>query len=166
MFPKILAALIIGVAVLAACAPATLPETGATPSPPEPGAPDDPVTPPATPEEPSPAPWAPQAGDEALQRGEVFIHQAGILILESFPPQFMLQLQGSLPTPCHELRAVVPEPDAQNRIDVEVYSVVDPGVVCIQMLEPFETNISLDSFPAGQYTVLVNGEEVGEIDAP
>jgi hypothetical protein len=73
-------------------------------------------------------------------------------------------VEGSLPTPCHELRAVVSEPNAQNQIPVEMYSLVDPNVECIQMLEAFEADISLGSYSSGSYTVLVNGEEAGQIN--
>lgn len=111
----------------------------------------------------TPSPWEPQPGDENLARGEAFIDQAEIVTLESFPPQFRLKLSGTLPTPCHQLRVVVSEPDAQERIDVEVYSVVDPNQACIQVVEPFEANIPIGSFTSGEYTVLVNGEQVGEI---
>lgn len=111
----------------------------------------------------TPSPWEPQPGDENLARGEAFVDQAEIVILESFPPQFRLKLTGTLPTPCHQLRVVVSEPDEQERIDVEVYSVVDPDQVCIQVVEPFEANIPIGSFTSGEYTVLVNGKQVGEI---
>ena len=98
-----------------------------------------------------------------MQRGEVFIDSQEILILESFPLQFRLHVIGSLPTPCHELRAVVNEPDKQNDIQVQIYSLVDPDKVCIQVLEPFDVSLSLGSYASGSYTVFVNGEEVGEI---
>jgi hypothetical protein len=41
--------------------------------------------------------------------------------------------------------------------------VVDPNVACIQMLSPFSVSIPLGSFETGQYTVLLNGEKVGQI---
>ena len=101
-----------------------------------------------------------------MTRGEVFIDEMQILTMESFPPQFLLQISGSLPTPCHHLRADMSEPDAQNRIMVEVYSLTDPDTACIQVLEPFQQGINLGSLPQGSYTVLVNGEQVAEIEAP
>lgn len=109
--------------------------------------------------------YAPVNGDEGLQRGEADIDSQEILILESFPPQFRLQMTGALPTPCHQLRAVVHEPNDQNEIHVEIYSVVDPNTTCIQVLEAFEASIPLGSnLEAGSYTVFVNGELVGEIN--
>jgi hypothetical protein len=109
-------------------------------------------------------PYASGKGDESLQRGEVFIDVQEILILESFPPQFRLQVIGSLPTPCHSLRAVVADPNEQNEVHVEIYSLVDPDVVCMQVLEPFEAGIPLGRNLEGDtYTIFVNGELVGEI---
>jgi hypothetical protein len=53
---------------------------------------------------------------------------------------------------------VVGEPDTQNQIHVEMWSLVDPNVECIQVLEAFEADISLGSYSSGLYTVFVNGE--------
>jgi len=110
-------------------------------------------------------PYQPLESDAALQRGEVFIDSTELLILESYPVQINLVLQGNLPTPCHQLRIVANQPDENNHILVEVYSVVDAEQVCIQMLETFEVTYSLGSFPSGNYTVLVNGEVAGTFDS-
>jgi hypothetical protein len=126
--------------------------------------PDEPVFPGSP--DPYPSPLEPLPGEESMDRGEAFVDDTQLLVMESFPPQYLLQLTGSLPTPCHYLRADISEPDAQNRIDIEVYSLVDPDVTCIQVLESFQTGINLGSFPQGSYTVLLNGEQVAEFDAP
>lgn len=73
--------------------------------------------------------------------------------------------QGSLPTPCNHLRVAVSAPNAKNRIFIDVYSVIDPNQICIQMLAPLEVNIPLGSFPPGHYSVWVNGEKIGEFDS-
>lgn len=125
---------------------------------PAPGGSGDP-TPPAE------NPYLPQPGDEALVRGNVYLDSVDLLILESYPVQIMLVLRGNVPDPCHQLRLVVGQPDEQNRIEVEAYSLGDPTKICIQVLAPFEVNLNLGSFPAGNYTVWVNGEQVGEFDA-
>jgi hypothetical protein len=151
--------------------PGSIETPGAYPAPvmPEPAypGPDDPVSP-GDPLSPGayPSPLEPLPGEASMTRGEVFIDDMLILTMESFPPQYMLRIIGSLPTPCHHLRADVPDPDAQDRIMVDVYSLVDPDVACIQVLEPFQQGINLGSLPQGSYTVYVNGEQVGEIDAP
>lgn len=110
-------------------------------------------------------PYAPQPEDANLSRGEIFVEEQGLLVRESYPPQIALGMSGNLPTPCHELRAVIHEPDAENRIDVEVYTVVDPNMMCTQVLKPFMQNIELGTFPGGHYSVYVNDELAGEFDS-
>jgi hypothetical protein len=121
---------------------------------------------PAGARDPYPDPLEPIPGEENMNRGEVFIDESGIIILESMPPQFELRIVGNLPTPCHRLRAVVSQPDDQNNIQVDVYTLVNPEEICTQVLQPFDTGIRLGSFTPGKYTVLLNGEKVGEIEAP
>lgn len=150
-------------------APAESPDAYPLPLPMEPAlpaypGPDDPVSPGSS--DAYPSPLDPLPGEAGMDRGEVFVDEAQLLVMESFPPQYLLQLSGSLPTPCHSLRASISEPNAQSQINVEVFSVVDPDVTCIQVLEPFQTGINLGSFPQGSYTVLLNGEQVAEFEAP
>ncbi len=116
------------------------------------------------PGEPYPASWEPAAGDDLLIKEEVTLTKTDFLALESFPVQYMLSLSGTLPTPCHRLRVTISEPDENDQINVNVYSLVDPAEICIQVLEQFESNIPLGSYSSGNYTVLVNGEPVGEIN--
>jgi hypothetical protein len=109
------------------------------------------------------ASWKPLPEDENLIREQVFIDSTEILILESYPPQFVLKMKGSLPTPCNELRVRIEDPDRENRIEIEVYSVIDPEKICVQVLEEFDENIPLITPPPGYYDVFVNGEQIGEI---
>jgi hypothetical protein len=114
--------------------------------------------------EPATNPFAPRPGDSNLTRGEVFVNEASLIIRESFPPQISLTLAGELPTPCNQLRAEINPPDSENKIVVDVYSVIDPNQVCIQVIEPFEESLDLGTFPTGHYTVWVNGQMAGEFD--
>ena len=103
--------------------------------------------------EPSPIPtFTAVPTDENLVRGNAFVDSAELLTLESSPLQFMLALKGSLPTPCNQLRVDVSPPDSENKIVVDVYSVVKADEICAQVVEPFEENVPLGSFPAGHYT--------------
>jgi len=61
-----------------------------------------------------PAPYLPQAGDEAMNRSQVFIDTADLMILESYPPQFRLHIAGNLPDPCHQLRVDIRPPIPAN----------------------------------------------------
>mgnify|MGYP001235136271 CR=1 FL=1 len=158
---------------LAACMPSLepkpvdpLPPAAETPA--QPG-PDSPVCSGADcpqPAEPPMSDYAPRDGDDALTRGQVYDLQAEILILESFPPQIMLRLNGSLPTPCHQLRVNAAAPETDGKINVEVYSLVDSNTICVQSLAPFEVSIPLGSPPTGKYQVLVNSQSAGEFEMP
>jgi hypothetical protein len=116
-------------------------------------------------EEPPVMPYAPQPEDNNLTRGNIFIEEKGLIIRESYPPQIALGLSGNLPNPCHQLRAVVSEPDAENKINVELYTMVDPNRMCTEVLKPFSQNIELGTFPGGHYSVWVNGGLAGEFDS-
>lgn len=109
--------------------------------------------------------YQPQPGDTGLTRGAAFVDSSDLLILESYPVQIMLTLKGSLPTPCNQLRVATNPPDPKNQIQVEVYSVIEPDQMCAEVLESFDVNVGLGSFPSGHYSVWVNGEMVGEFDS-
>lgn len=131
--------------------------------------PDIPVTSPAgenmSTDESTLNPFAPQPEDQDLTRGNVYVEETSLLIRESSPPQISLMVKGNLPTPCNQLRAKIDAPDAANKIEVELYSVSNPDRACAQVLKPFEESINLGTFPAGHYTVWVNGEMTGEFDS-
>lgn len=107
----------------------------------------------------------PEPGKIKFTRGNIFIEDSGLVIRESYPPQISLNLSGNLPTPCHQFRADVSAPDVDNKIKVDVYTVVDPNMMCIQVLKAFTESVNLGTFPPGHYSVWVNGESVGEFDS-
>jgi hypothetical protein len=165
---------------LAACRPVELPQSpqpgsDAEPKPTQPGAPSKDISAPdpagsevpnlpdtdSSNGSPSNTPYAPQAGDSALLREPAYV-EGELLQLESFPVQIVLRLTGSLPTPCHQLRVAAAQPDAQGKIAIDVYSVVDPNRVCAQVLQDVDVSVPLGTFPAGSYTVWVNDAQVGE----
>jgi len=134
----------------------------------QPGAASPPPAAPIQTEEARPARGLPSATPVAPigDRGSVYLDSAVLLVLESFPPQYRLALKGNLPDPCHELRVEIPAPDAENRIDIQVFSLADPGRICIQVLEPFEESFPLEGLTAGDYKVSVNGKYIGQINIP
>jgi hypothetical protein len=118
------------------------------------------------PQDGSVEPWEPAPGDENLNRAEVEIDSAEILTLESFPPQFQLHVTGSKGNPCNILRVAVNDPDEENHILIDVYTLYDPAALCLAVLEGLDINIPLGIYPTGEYTVVLNGELVGTIMAP
>lgn len=137
--------------------PGTVPPDTAVTSPPQDGQAQEP--------EPVNNPYAPKPEDADLIQGEVFLDKMDLLIRESYPPQISLNLSGNLPTPCHQLRVQINEPDDNNKINVDAYSVADPDQICVQVLEPFEASIDMGTYPGGHYSVWVNGEPAGEFDS-
>ncbi len=108
--------------------------------------------------------YAPQAGDKLLTRGEVMLDVGASELVSSgtTPNQEVVTLSGDLPDPCHQLRIQVSPPDGQNRIDIMVYSVFDPQMMCITVIKPFEVSVPLDNLKSGHYSVYVNGNLLGE----
>ena len=145
--------------LLAACAPNASNSDQPTSNPDEPVSSDEPV-PPLKFDDTFPRP-----ADKNLLRENIYVESTELLTMESYPLQFMLTVAGNLPTPCNQLRVDVRPPDADNKILVEVYSLVAPDSMCTEVLQPFSQNIPLGSFPTGHYTIWINGEKVAEFDA-
>jgi len=106
--------------------------------------------------------------DVDLIEGNAYVNQAQLFIMESYPVQVSVNVIGDLPTPCHYFRSIVNPPNDKNEILIGIYSEVEPTKVCIDVLEPFDENVSLplDNIPDGVYSVFVNGEWVGEFSYP
>ncbi|MFQ5922830.1 MAG: hypothetical protein ACE5M4_08300 [Anaerolineales bacterium] len=104
------------------------------------------------------------AEDGGFVRGPVYVNEAELMILESFPVQVELVIRGALPTPCASLEWRAEPPDEQGRIMVEAFSLQDPTLDCIQVLQEMEERLPLGSYADGSYSVWLNGELVGEFE--
>ncbi|HTX91314.1 MAG TPA: hypothetical protein VMC09_08860 [Anaerolineales bacterium] len=111
-------------------------------------------------------PYAPQPGDDALLRDSIQVVKTDLLSQETYPPQFVLNLSYFTPTPCHQFRLTVSGPDAGGRIDVQAYSLMKKNQVCslMRLATPSQASLNLGSFPAGHYTIWVNGEKAAEFN--
>lgn len=109
---------------------------------------------------------SPVASDENLVTATVFIESSDLVIEKEDSGKVEVIIIGNLPTPCHQLRAKVTEPTANGRIDINVYAVTDPKMICIQMIVPFETRIPLNDLAAGDYTVFINGKQIASFELP
>lgn len=94
--------------------------------------------------------------------GPVFVDTTELLILESFPVQLELRVQGGLPTPCHQL--VWDLDVGADAIRVHLFSVAEAGLDCIQVIEEFDERLPLGSFASGSFAVWLNDEQVGFVD--
>ena len=137
--------------LMASCAPQSTPTEELDALPPDTAVTSPPLDNMPT-NEPYVNPFGPKPGDDTLSRSNAFVNEKSLVIRESYPPQVSLSLNGDLPTPCHELRAEIAPPDPDNKILVDVYSVVDPSVACAQVLHealgPFDLRRLLARPPA------------------
>ncbi len=112
-------------------------------------------------------PYAPQAGDSNMLRGEIRVVSASTRLAESNPPQLMLDFDYFQPTPCFQLRVEPQQPDAQNEIKVSAYAVTEKDKACTLMAlaTPLHANLNLGRVPKGTYTVWLNGKEIGTVSS-
>lgn len=110
--------------------------------------------------------YAPLGTDKFLERGKAFLENSESTIRRSptDASKTILHLHGSLPTPCNQLRVNTTVQADQKRIDIEVYSVVDPNQVCATMIQDFEADAPLPGIAPGKYSVYLNGELLGEFE--
>ena len=133
----------------AACAPADSADPTPTASP------DDPVSS----DDPQPTFDLPTAVDpDEFTFGKAIIDSAEVLILESFPVQVNVQINGSLQDGCTELHRI-DQVREENTFFVTVETIRPVDEECTEALVPFTEVTSLDvaGLPAGEYTVDVNG---------
>lgn len=111
--------------------------------------------------------FPPLPGDGEMERGSFFVEAGMLMPVTGQPGQARLAVEGFLPTPCNQPRARITPPDAQKRIMVELYSVMPRGMVCAEVIKPFAGVVAtLSELTAGEYTVMVNEQEVGTLIVP
>jgi hypothetical protein len=92
--------------------------------------------------------------------GEVDLLQVDsveVVIRESFPPQISAMVRGTLPDSCTQVGEIA-QTKSGNAVEVTIQTVRDPLALCAQALVPVEVAVDLEGdFPAGDYTVTVNG---------
>ncbi|NJD59970.1 MAG: hypothetical protein C3F13_04365 [Anaerolineales bacterium] len=110
-----------------------------------------------------PTGYEPQSGDKKLSRDQVYLDldQCQVIIHAGKPAQVWVSLVGRLSDPCHLLRIIVSPLSSGNEINLEVYSLFDPGQACIMVIKEFSIEFPLGNYPPGKYTVLVNDEQIG-----
>lgn len=96
-------------------------------------------------------------------RGNVFPDGYDVVGWDAKTGEKALNVTGMLPTPCHQIRFDVSEPDDVNRIEINLYSTSDPEMICAQVLSPFMVDIPLGVLSPGDYTIWVNGRLAGEL---
>ncbi|HLO30311.1 MAG TPA: hypothetical protein VK249_14300 [Anaerolineales bacterium] len=112
-------------------------------------------------------PYAPQSGDSDLMAGDITIDSSSVFLAESQPPQLMVNFAYFQPTPCYQLRVEVSGPADKNQINLKAYAVAEKNKPCTLMAlsTPLQASLNLGSVPKGHYTVLLNGDQIGEFDS-
>jgi hypothetical protein len=112
-------------------------------------------------------PYAPQPGDSDLMAGDITLDSTSVFIDKSQPPQLKIFLNYFLPTPCYQLRVEVSGPDQDKQISLKAYGVAEKDKPCTLMAlaTPLQANLNLGSLPKGHYTVVLNGNQIGEVDS-
>jgi len=108
------------------------------------------------------SPLDPISGEAEMIAGPVMIKESELVLMESYPVQVLLRVTGDLPTPCHMPRATLTRDDGSGQIDIELYSLTEEDLMCIQVIQSFETIIPLGEYTSGEYRVYMNGELVEE----
>ncbi len=109
-------------------------------------------------------PYAPMPEDLGFRQAGVIITSASLSErLELTPIRANLNLLGSMPSSCNQLRANIEPPNEFFQIFVEVYSVVDPSLKCENVFQQFSGDILLGVYTPGRYTIWVNDELVGDM---
>ena len=112
-------------------------------------------------------PYAPQPGDDALVRDTVQLVKAETKNVGGSPAQVDLNISYFLPNPCHQFRIVVNQPGPDGKINIDMYSLTKKDQPCTLMAlaTPMQASFTLGSFPAGHYTIWINGTKAAEFDA-
>ncbi len=120
---------------------------------------DEPIAEPGPPGSiPEPRPPLEDGIDDA-----VLVTGTDLRIMESFPIQVMLQVDGEKPTPCHEIFWTVD--DDGEVIYVDMISQVAPEAICAQVVEPFSIAVPLGSWAGESREIRLNGESVGSFES-
>ena len=109
-------------------------------------------------------PYAPMPEDLGFRQTEVIVTSASISErMDLTPIRVSLNILGSMPSSCNQLRVNIEPPNESFQIFVEVYSVVDPSLKCENVFQQFEGNILLGVYTPGRYTIWINDELVGDM---
>jgi hypothetical protein len=111
-------------------------------------------------------PFAPLSTDSALQvTGVVLISIDLVERTDLSPVRVQLNLLGSLPRTCNELRIDVARPNDQYQILVQVYSIQDSNLKCDNVFQQINASVLLGVYSPGRYTVWINHGLVGDFVA-
>lgn len=108
-------------------------------------------------------PYPPQTEDLGRERNEVILTSLNLFERSDLTPSRVgLDILGSMPGTCDELRVNINPPDASFQIFIEIYSIADQKLKCENVFQQVEAKILLGIYSAGRYTIWVNDKYVGD----
>ncbi len=108
-------------------------------------------------------PYRPQSKDVGSSLAGVIIHSTNLIERFDLDPfRVELNISGSAPSVCNELRVNVSPPNASFQIFIEVYSLINKDVNCDNVFQQFEASLLLGVYSNGRYTVWVNEGYTGD----
>lgn len=99
--------------------------------------------------------YNPLMGDESLIRGQAYVDSVK-LSESSNTSTRELVFNGSLPTPCSQLRLNIMSLTADNHFNIQAYSVSKPDEMCAQVIQDFEAVVTMTGLQPGDYILSVN----------
>lgn len=94
------------------------------------------------------------------QRSFAFVDQITVQVQESQPLQVKLKVTGTLPDGC-DVPLEVEQERRENEVEVELYRLLPPDMMCPMVVVPFEKEIQLEgTFDPGSYQFRVNEKRV------
>jgi hypothetical protein len=109
-------------------------------------------------------PYAPKSEDLSLKQDGIILTSLSLSERYDLTPlRSELHILGSMPSVCNALRIKVNPPNIEYQISIEIYSVADPKLNCENVFQQVDTTILLGAYSAGQYTVWINDNYVGDI---
>ena len=108
--------------------------------------------------------YPPAESDADMERGNFTVDSVTLQPNPDNDKFVDIHVKGSLPTSCNIPRVNVTPPGQDNKINIEIYSVKSKDQVCAESIMPFDRVVaSIGGYPAGKYTIVVNGKSVGDI---
>lgn len=95
--------------------------------------------------------------DFSSYQQDSYVDTIKINLMESFPLQVSVVVQGNLPDGCTEVVGSTVDRTDDSTFSIKIYTERDPLALCTQALVPFEEVVKLDvaGLSAGTYTVKV-----------
>ena len=103
-----------------------------------------------------------------VQKVPFYVEDARLVRMDK--ERLVLQVRGQRPRPCDGVRAQVRVAPDAARIEVEVFGIANPRMLCVEMLAPTQGVVDLtpwlQGLPPGQYTVFLNTAPVDTLTWP